>query len=86
MNIDYPIIPAERTDDLHNLELAEQADLVLFMAGNQFMVMEEKRAKGTTLFTKVHHRETPDRIRENMVDVGPVWATETVHARDRPCL
>lgn len=217
MNIDYPVIPAERVDDLHNLELAEQADLVLFMAGNQFMVMEEiiaafqqecpavenifyetlppglelrqilaggalfkdrlinvpadvyssvnrrametlaenylidpdgyfpylhnrltlmvppgnpagitavvdlgreeirisqpdpqhedighhiiemyrqaggealvrrimdeKRAVGTTVFTKVHHRETPDQIRENMVAVGPVWATETVHAR-----
>ena len=41
MNRDYPVIPAERADDLHNLELAGRADLVLFMAGNQFMVMEE---------------------------------------------
>jgi molybdate transport system substrate-binding protein len=217
MTTDYPVIPAERSDDLHNLELAEQADLVLFMAGNQFMAMEEiitafqqeypgvsnifyetlppglelrqimsggaifrdrlisvpadvyssvnrrametlaendliepdgyfpylnnrltlmvpsgnpacitgvedlgredirisqpdpqhedighhiidmyrqaggdalvrrimkeKKAAGTTLFTKVHHRETPDRIKESVVDVGPVWATETVHAR-----
>jgi molybdate transport system substrate-binding protein len=37
----YPVIPADREDDLHNLEVAEVADLVLFMAGNQFMVMEE---------------------------------------------
>ena len=36
-----PIIPSDRGDDLHNLELADSADLVLFMAGNQFMVMEE---------------------------------------------
>jgi len=217
MDTDYPIIPAERADDLHNLDRSGQADLALFMAGNQFMVMEEiiaafqkenpevenifyetlppglelrqilaggaffqdrlisvpadvyssvnqkamevlaennliepdaafpylrnrltlivpagnpariasvadlgraeirisqpdpqqedighhiigmyrqaggedlirtimekKKAAGTTIFTKVHHRETPERIRENMVDVGPVWATETVHAR-----
>lgn len=214
---DYPNIPAERLDDLHNLETAAEADLVLFMAGNQFMVMpgligafqqryptiqkiyyqtlppgmqlrqilaggamfgdrlltgapdvytsvnekamqalaragrlnkgdyrlylhnrltllvqagnpagigsvadlgrtevrisqpdpenedigwhildmyrqaggenlvqrimEEKRAAGTTLFTKVHHRETPTRIRKNIVDVGPVWATEALFAK-----
>jgi hypothetical protein len=28
-------------DDLHGLEIAEKADLVLFMAGNQFMAMKE---------------------------------------------
>ena len=38
---DLPIIPADRSDDLHNLEYADTADLVLFMAGNQFMVMDE---------------------------------------------
>ncbi|NOZ77129.1 MAG: ABC transporter substrate-binding protein, partial [Euryarchaeota archaeon] len=36
-----PEIPPTRGDDLHNLEYAEDADLVLFMAGNQFMAMEE---------------------------------------------
>jgi ABC-type molybdate transport system substrate-binding protein len=36
-----PEIPATRADDLHNLEHMDSADLVLFMAGNQFMVMEE---------------------------------------------
>jgi ABC-type molybdate transport system substrate-binding protein len=29
----------------------------------------------------VHHRETPLRISRGTVDVGPVWATEAVHAR-----
>ncbi len=213
----YPIIPADRGDDLHNLEFAQSADLVLFVAGNQFMVMEEllgcfqglypdvkkifyetlppglelkqilaggalfrdelidvrpdvyssvseaamnqlekaglitredyflylhnrivlmvpegnpaqitsvndlarsevrisqpnpeyediafhiidmyrqaggealvqrlmeeKRAGGTTILTVVHHRETPARITEGTVDVGPVWATEIQHAR-----
>jgi len=38
---DYPIIPSDRGDDLHNLQYAESADLVLFVAGNQFMVMDE---------------------------------------------
>jgi molybdate transport system substrate-binding protein len=37
----YPVIPAERGDDLHNLEFTDSADLVLFVAGNQFMVMGE---------------------------------------------
>lgn len=36
---DLPVIPPDRGDDLHNLEVAGDADLVLFMAGNQFMVM-----------------------------------------------
>ena len=36
-----PTIPSDRGDDLHHLEFADSADLILFMAGNQFMVMEE---------------------------------------------
>ena len=43
-------------------------------------IMEEKRAEGTTIMTRVHHRETPLRIRLKTVDAGPVWATEAVHA------
>ncbi len=46
----YPVIPTERGDDLHNLEYAEQADLILFMAGNQFMLMPELIAA----FKKTH--------------------------------
>ena len=44
-------------------------------------IMEEKRAEGTTIFTRVHHRETPLRIEKGNVDVGPVWVTETVQAQ-----
>jgi len=44
-------------------------------------IMEEKRAEGTTLYTIVHHRETPLRILKKTVDVGPVWATEVIHAQ-----
>ncbi len=43
-------------------------------------IMEEKRAEGTTVFTIVHHRETPLRIKKGTVDAGPVWATEVVNA------
>lgn len=54
------------------------------LAGGEELVkriMEEKRAEGTTIYTIVHHRETPLRIRKRTVDVGPVWATEVVNAK-----
>jgi len=38
---DFPVIPSDRADDLHNLEIVGSSDLVLFMAGNQFMAMQE---------------------------------------------
>ena len=40
-NKNLPVIPPEREDDLHNLAVADTADLVLFMAGNQFMAMSD---------------------------------------------
>jgi molybdate transport system substrate-binding protein len=49
-------------------------------------IMEEKRAEGTTILTVVHHRETPLRITKGTVDVGPVWATEVIHARQNNLL
>lgn len=45
-----PEIPEDRGDDLHGLEKADQADLTLFMAGNQFMVMPEL----VSAFQKAH--------------------------------
>jgi len=54
-------------------------------AGGQALVdriMEQKRTEGTTILTIVHHRETPIRILKRTVDVGPVWATEIMHARE----
>lgn len=38
---EFPVIPSNMGKDLHHLENCENADLVLFMAGNQFMVMPE---------------------------------------------
>ena len=43
-------------------------------------IMQRKVRSGTTLLTVVHHRETPQRLIRGRVDVGPVWATEVVHA------
>ncbi len=37
----YPEIPSDRADDLHNLEIIDKAQPILFMAGNQFMVMDD---------------------------------------------
>jgi molybdate transport system substrate-binding protein len=39
--ISLPEIPLSRGDDLHGLDYMDAADLALFMAGNQFMVMDE---------------------------------------------
>ena len=47
-----PIIPSDRIDDLHHLEYAEDAELILFMAGNQFMAMEA--------IIKTFQKENPD--------------------------
>jgi ABC-type molybdate transport system substrate-binding protein len=38
---EIPEIPLTSTDDIQNLEHMDDADLLLFMAGNQFMVMGE---------------------------------------------
>ncbi len=50
--------------------------------GDEFVnrIMEEKRAEATTIFTIVHHRETPLRLLKKTCDVGPVWATEVLEA------
>lgn len=38
-----------------------------------------KREEGATLFTSIHHRQTPLYLQENRVDAGPVWLTEALH-------
>lgn len=43
-------------------------------------ILEQKVSGGATILTVVHHRETPLRIKNGTVDVGPVWATEVVNA------
>ncbi len=69
--------PANEHIAFHIIDMYRQA------GGEQLVrrIMEEKRAGGTTILTVVHHRETPLRIEKQTVDVGPVWATEAIHAR-----
>ena len=71
--------PDPQNEDIayHIMDMYRQA------GGDELLdrIMEEKRAEGTTIFTIVHHRETPLRIAKKTVDVGPVWATEAVHAQ-----
>ena len=70
--------PANEDIAFHILDMYRQA------GGEQLVhqIMETKRAEGTTVLTIVHHRETPIRISKRTVDVGPVWATETINARN----
>ena len=69
--------PANEDIALHIIDMYRQA------GGDELVhrIMEEKRAEATTMLTIVHHRETPLRISKKTVDVGPVWATEIIHAR-----
>jgi molybdate transport system substrate-binding protein len=69
--------PANEDIAFHIIDMYRQA------GGDELVhrIMEKKRAEGTTIFTVVHHRETPLRILKNTVDAGPVWATETIHAK-----
>jgi len=69
--------PANEDIAFHIIDMYRQA------GGDELVhrIMEKKRAEGTSIFTVVHHRETPLRILKKTVDVGPVWATEATHAK-----
>jgi ABC-type molybdate transport system substrate-binding protein len=69
--------PANEDIAFHIVDMYRQA------GGDELVhrIMEKKRAEGTTIFTIVHHRETPLRILKKTVDVGPVWASEMIHAK-----
>lgn len=72
-----------------NLEyenIAEHIQAMYRKAGGEGFVhklMQEKREQGTSILTTVHHRETPERLIKNEVDVGPVWNTEILAAQNR---
>jgi len=69
--------PANEDIAFHIIDMYRQA------GGDELVhrIMDKKRAEGTTIFTVIHHRETPLRILKKTVDVGPVWATEAIHAK-----
>jgi ABC-type molybdate transport system substrate-binding protein len=42
-------------------------------------IMHAKVAAGTTVLTRIHHRETPRRIIAGTADAGPVWISEALY-------
>ncbi len=66
-----------------NEHIAKYAVEMYREAGGEKLVkkiLEEKVKAGKTMFTEVHHRETPERIVNGIADAGPVWTTEIIHA------
>ncbi len=45
----------------------------------QQTIMQTKVADGSTLLTKIHHRETPMWLLDGKVDAGPVWLSEALY-------
>ncbi len=69
----YPVIPSERGEDLHHLESRDTADLVLFMAGNQFMVMETLIAafqRRHPEIRRIFYETLPPRLELNQILAG----------------
>lgn len=62
--------------------VAEQVEGAYVRAGGAQLVhtiMVTKLAKGTTLLTRIHHRETPLYLLGDRADAGPVWFTEALY-------
>ncbi len=73
---DYPIIPAEREDDLHNPECADSADLTIFMAGNQFMAMEKLISafqKENPEVANIYYQTLPPGLELRQILAGGAW-------------
>ena len=47
------------------------------------IIYHDKVIAGTTFLTTVHHLESPDRLRNNLSDVGTVWITEVNFQQNR---
>jgi len=50
-----PVIPDSRRDDLHQLENIQQGHLNLFVAGNPFMVLEERVSAFKPIHPEIRH-------------------------------
>lgn len=64
--------------------IAEQVEAAYAKAGGATLVheiMRTKVAEGTTLFTRIHHRQTPMYLLQSRADAGPVWLSEALYAR-----
>ncbi len=70
--MEMPTIPDEREDDIHGLEILDEAELILFMAGNQFMVMDEliQAFKEETGIEKIFYETLPPRLMLRQILAG----------------
>lgn len=68
--------------------VAEQVEGAYAKAGGEQLVhtiMVSKLAAGTTILTRIHHRETPLYLLDGRADAGPVWRSEAIYQqRIRP--
>ena len=70
--MEMPTIPDERGDDIHGLNFLDEAELILFMAGNQFMVMDEliQAFKEETGIEKIFYETLPPRLMLRQILAG----------------
>lgn len=62
--------------------VSEQIQSAYRKAGGEQLVhtiMVTKVAAGTTILTKIHHRQTPLFLLEGRADAGPVWISEALY-------
>lgn len=78
--MEMPVIPDERGDDIHGLEIIDDAELILFMAGNQFMVMEEliQAFKEETGIEKIFYETLPPRLMLRQILAGGAKFRDTI--------
>ncbi len=70
--MEMPVIPSERGDDIRGLEYLDCAELILLMAGNQFMVMEEliETFKKGTGIKKIFYETLPPKLMLRQILAG----------------
>jgi ABC-type molybdate transport system substrate-binding protein len=62
--------------------IARQIQIAYRKAGGDRLdeaIMQDKARAGTTIFTTIHHRQTPMWIKNGRVDAGPVWISEALY-------
>lgn len=71
--MNFPKIPTERSDDIHNFDFLDDNDLSLFVAGNQFMAMPELIAAFQTEHPevqKIFYETLPPRLELKQILAG----------------
>jgi molybdate transport system substrate-binding protein len=65
-----------------NEGIARQIELSFKKAGGDALdrtIVQTKVKAGTTVFTQIHHRQTPMWILDGKADAGPVWISEALY-------